>query len=369
MHHDGHGLYLVVKPTGARSWIFRFQLNGRRRDAGLGPWPIVTLAEAREKADEARRLVYEKRDPITTRRQRQGLTFKEAAERLIESKAPGWRSSKHSDQWRSTLIAYVYPRLGDLDVGHVDTVAVLDVLRPIWTRVPETASRVRQRVDAVLAYATALEARGGDNPARWKNHLDHLLPRPSKVRAVEHFKAMDWRQMPIFWQLLVKQEGVAALALQFVILTAARSGEVRGMVWAEVDDDLWTVPAARMKTAKEHRVPLTEPALLILESVRPLGPHLVFPGAKRSQPLSDMSLTAVLRRMYEQKLISPITVHGFRSSFRDWAGEATSHPREVIEAALAHRLRDKAEAAYARGDLLDKRRKLLKDWANFVCNK
>ena len=369
MHPDGHGLYLLVKPSGARSWIFRFMLSGRRRDMGLGPWPTVTLADARDKAEEARKMLLEKKDPIGARQNRKALTFRDAAERLIEAKQPGWRNAKHGQQWARTLEQYAYPKLGELDVAHIDTVAVLDVLRPIWPRVPETASRVRQRVEAVLSYAAALGARSGDNPARWRGHLDQLLAKPTKVRPVVHFSAMPWQDLPAFWPLLCGQEGVAALALRFTILSAARSGEVRGMTWQEIDFEarLWTVPASRMKSAREHRVPLSQPALGVLGAVRGIDTSLCFPGQRQHKPLSDMSLTAVLRRMaLDHDCVSGITVHGFRSSFRDWAGESTHHPREVIEAALAHVLTNKVEAAYARGDLLAKRRKLLGDWADFI---
>jgi integrase len=358
------GLMLVVQPSGARSWVLRYQINGRRRDMGLGPYPEIGLARAREKAMEARRLVKEGRDPLAERARVRALTFRAATEALIESKRPGWRNAKHAAQWGATLEAYAYPKLGDLDVKAVDTTAVLDVLRPIWAAKPETASRVRQRIEAVLDYATATGARAGDNPARWRGHLDHLLAKPSKVKKVAHHAALDWRAAPAFMGELAKREGAAAKALAFVILTAARSGEVRGMTWREIDDEakVWTVPAGRIKAGKEHRVPLTAAALALLPE--PGEPDaLVFPSpAVPDRPLSDMTLAAVLKRMGRDDL----TVHGFRSTFRDWAGEATAHPREVIEAALAHRLKDKAEAAYARGDLFTKRRRLMEDWAAYL---
>ena len=331
---------------------------------GLGPYPEIGLARAREKAMEARRLVKEGIDPLSERARIPALTFKAAAEALIESKRPGWRNAKHAAQWTATLASYTYPSLGRLDVKAVDTQAVLEALRPIWTTKPETASRVRQRIEAVLDYATAMGARSGDNPARWRGHLDNLLPKPSKVKVVEHHAALDWRKAPIFMAELEQREGTAAKALAFAILTAARSGEVRGMRWSEVDRDaaVWTVPASRIKAGKEHRVPLTAGALALLGE-RGAPDSFVFPGAaRRSMPLSDMSLTAVLRRMGRGEL----TAHGFRSTFRDWAGEETAHAREVIEAALAHRLKDKAEAAYARGDLFVKRRRLMEEWGAFL---
>jgi integrase len=358
------GLSLLVWPSGARSWVLRYQIQHKRRDMGLGPYPEITLARAREKALDARRLVKEGIDPLDARDRDKGLLFKAAAEALIESKRPGWRSAKHAAQWGATLATYVYPKLGATDVRSLDTRAVVDVLRSIWATKPETASRVRQRIEAVLDYATVLGARTGDNPARWKGHLDTLLPKPRKVRQVEHHAALDWREAPLFMGELAAREGVAAKALAFAILTAARSGEVRGMTWAEVDetDAVWKVSAGRMKAGKEHRVPLTAVARALLGE-RGTDTALVFPAPNNAaKPLSDMTLTAVLKRMGRADL----TAHGFRSSFRDWAGEATAHPREVIEAALAHQLKDKAEAAYARGDLFTKRRKLLEDWAAFV---
>jgi len=362
IYEDGAGLRLVVKSTGARSWVLRYQIGGKRRDLGLGGWPDVSLARAREKAQAARAQKADGVDPLAERSRKAVLTFRDAAEALIESKRPGWRNEKHSNQWAATLSTYAYPKLGDLDVKRITTADVLEVLRPIWTTKTETASRLRQRVEAVLDSATATGARTGDNPARWKGHLQALLPAPAKVARVQHHAALPWRDVPTFTVELAGREGVAARALAFAILTAARSGEVRGMTWGEIDqtNGLWIVPAHRMKAHKEHRVPLSAAALALLPE-RGKPDALVFPGTG-GRPLSDMSLTAVLRRMGRDDL----TVHGFRSSFRDWSGESTHHPREVIEAALAHRLKDKAEAAYARGDLMEKRRVLMEDWAAFL---
>jgi integrase len=365
-YSDGtvRGLMLVVRDNGSRSWVLRYQLGGRRRDMGLGPYPEVGLADAREKALDARRLIKrDGKDPISERGRAKVKTFKEAAQALVESKRPGWRNAKHAAQWGSTLETYVFPKVGALDVQAVDTDAVLDVLRPIWTTKTETASRVRQRIEAVLDYATAIKARTGENPARWKGHLDNLLPKPSKVRAVKHHAALDWRQAPVFMAELAKRQGIDARALAFTILTAARSGEVRGATWREIDltDSVWTVPPDRIKAGKEHRVPLQPAAIALLGD--PGEPdELVFPSPiKEGKPLSDATLAAVLERMGVD-----VTVHGFRSTFRDWGGEATAHAREVVEAALAHRLKDKAEAAYARGDLFQKRRRLMEDWSKFL---
>jgi integrase len=366
-HMDGtvRGLTLLVWPTGARSWVLRYQLNGRRRDMGLGPYPEVSLAKARELALDARRLVkIERRDPVAERNRVTALTFKAAAEALIETKRPGWRNAKHAAQWGSTLVAYAYPKLGKLDVRDIDARDVLDALRPIWNEKPDTASRVRQRIEAVLDYATAVKARHGDNPARWRGHLENLLAKPCKIRSVKHHAALDWREAPPFMAGLATCESIAARALAFAILTAARSGEVRGMTWGEVDvkDAVWVVPAGRIKAEREHRVPLAAEALKLL-GVPGRCTQLVFESLQKpGRPLSDTTLTAVLKRMHRADL----TAHGFRSTFRNWAGETTSHAREVVEAALAHQLPDKAEAAYARGDLFTKRRKLMEDWAVFL---
>lgn len=361
-HGDGRGLFLYVKPTGARSWVFRYQVSGRRHDLGLGAFPDVTLAMARQRATDARRLILDGDDPIAKRRQAQPKTFKDAALELIESKQSGWKNAKHAAQWTSTLEAYVFPTLGSLQVTKIATADVVGALKPIWSQKPETANRVRQRIEAVLDYASALGIRTGDNPARWRGHLDNLLPKPTKVRAVKHHPALPHADIADFMTALSNRTGVSARALTFTILTAARSGETRGMTWAEVDleNRIWTIPAQRMKAAKEHRVPLTSAAIAQL-GLRGQDSDLVFGSeTKTGKPISDMSMTALLRRMD----YNDITVHGFRSTFRDWAGEITSFPREVIEAALAHGIKDKAEAAYARSDLFDKRRLLMDAWAN-----
>ena len=363
-HGDGRGLFLYVKPTGARSWVLRYQVQGRRHDLGLGAYPDVTLAMAREKATEARRMILAGDDPISKRRQAQPKTFKDAALELIENKRSGWKNAKHAAQWTSTLEAYVFPTLGNMQVTKIATADVVGALKPIWSQKPETANRVRQRIEAVLDYASALGIREGDNPARWRGHLDNLLPNPTKVRAVKHHPALPHSDIPDFMSALSTRKGVSARALTFTILTAVRSGETRGMTWAEVDLDngVWTIPAQRMKAAKEHRVPLTLTAIAQLGE-RGADTDLVFGSeTKTGKPISDMSMTALLRRME----YNGITVHGFRSTFRDWAGETTSFPREVIEAALAHGIKDKAEAAYARSDLFDKRRDLMQASANLA---
>ena len=362
-HSDGKGLMLLVKKSGAKSWVFRYQLNGKRRDMGLGPYPEINLAAAREKVMVLRRQLIEGVDPLNSASERV-CTFQDLAAELIESKRPGWKNAKHAAQWVSTLEAYAYPVLGKMDVRAIDTPQVHAALKPIWTAKPETASRVRQRIEAVLDYASALGVRDGANPARWRGHLQNVLPRPSSIRQVRHHPALDWQEMPTFMEDLSKRRGVSVKALMFTILTAARSGEVRGMPWREINlkSGVWTVPADRMKASKEHRVPLAPEAIALIGDPGKANQLIFGNPIHPSRPLSDMALTSVLRKMGR----SDITVHGFRSTFRDWAGETTSFPREVIEAALAHQLKDKAEAAYARGDLFDKRRKLMEAWAAFV---
>ena len=377
-HMDGtvRGLSLLVKPTGGRSWVLRYQHKGARHDMGLGPYPEVSLAEARETALEHRRaLKVEKVDPLAARRAAEAeaaraaaqvLTFKAAAEALIESKRPGWRNAKHAcavgDHAADASLSQARRprRAGDRHRRRARGAAS----RSGPTK-PETASRVRQRIEAVLDYAKAIGQAHRRQPGALEGATSTTCCR-SRARSSRSstMPALDWREAPAFMAELAKREGIGAKALAFAILTAARSGEVRGMTWGEVDDDasVWTVPGARMKAGKEHRVPLT-PAALALLGERGAPDALVFPSPKdAAKPLSDMTLMAVLRRMGRGDL----TVHGFRSTFRDWAGETTAHPREVIEAALAHRLKDKAEAAYARGDLFAKRRRLMEDWAAFL---
>lgn len=361
-HLDGRGLYLYVKHSGSRSWVLRYQVSGKRRDLGLGPYPDITLAMAREKALEARQLIAAGGDPIAAKRQAKPKTFKDAAMELIDSKRHGWKNAKHAAQWTSTLETYAFPKLGPMQVVNVTTADIVGALKPIWSEKPETANRVRQRIEAVLDYASALGIREGDNPARWRGHLDHLLPKPKKVRAVKHHPALPHADIADFMADLSNRSGVAANALAFTILTAARSGETRGMLWAEIDleNKIWTVPAQRMKAGREHRVPLT-PETIALLGPRRADDTLVFESqTKAGRPISDMSMTALLRRMGRDD----ITVHGFRSTFRDWAGETTGFAREVIEAALAHGIKDRAEAAYARSDLFDKRRDLMEAWRN-----
>ena len=368
---DGGGLYFRVSEFGTRLWAFRYTRAGKAREMGLGPYPEVTLKEAREFALEARKLLRDDQDPIGKRQARRSamaserqaaLTFAQCAAAFIAVKENEWKNAKHGEQWRTTLATYADPVIGKMLVRDVQQAHILKILEPIWTTKTETASRLRGRIENVLDYASARGCRQGDNPARWRGHLDKILATPSKVAKVEHHTALDYGHIGAFMVELRRQFSMGARALEFAIITAARSGEVRGANWAEIDLDraVWTIAEQRMKAGREHRIPLSDSALSMLRAMpRIKDCELVFPNTKGTA-LSDMTLTAVLRRMG-----CPVTAHGFRSTFRDWAGETTAYPREVIEHALAHQLKDKAEAAYARGTLFDKRRSLMADWAQF----
>lgn len=370
---DGGGLYLRVSEFDTKSWAFRFTRGGKAREMGLGAFPDVSLMEARESAAAARKTLRESLDPIDERKATQSaavasiakaLTFKQCTDAYIAKQSVEWKNAKHAAQWRSTLEKYAHPIIGKLQVRDINDDHVLQILEPIWVSKTETASRVRGRIESVLDFASAKKYREGDNPARWRGHLDEHLPKPKKIAKVQHFAALPYNEIGTFFPELKEQAGMGARALEFAILTAARSGEVRGATWSEVDlaEKTWTIPPARMKAEKEHRVPLSAAAIKLLKALPHIdGCDLLFPSTK-SAPLSDMTLTAVLRRMGR----SDITAHGMRSTFRDWAGETTAYPREVIEHALAHQLKDKAEAAYARGTLFDKRRKLMEDWSKFT---
>ena len=363
-HGDGGGLWLRVRSNGSRAWVFRYTRNGRTREMGLGPVESVPLATARERARAARELLHSGKDPINERRAKKKIPiFREAAANFIGAHEAAWKNPKHRQQWCNTLDTYVDPIIGDLPVDEIQTADVLRVLEPIWRTKVETASRVRGRVERVLDWAAAQGFRSRDNPARWRGHLKLLLPAPSEVRNVQHYAAMDWRKVPTFMVKLRAQPGITARALAFAIMTAARSGEVRGATWAEIDLDgsTWTIPGDRMKAGKEHRVPLSDETVRLLRALpRFEVSEYVFPSPRTGRPLSDSALTKVLR-----DLGSDVTAHGFRSSFRDWCAEATNYPREVAEAALAHTLSNKTEAAYLRGDLFDKRRHLMTAWSTF----
>jgi integrase len=362
--NDGGGLYL----KDGSSWVFRYARNGRRHDLGLGPALDVTLAEAREKAREARRLLLDGKDPLAERRASRAniakaMTFREVAEAHIAAQRPGW-SAKHAEQWESTLATYVYPVLGHMLPDAISTADVLRTVQPIWTSRPVAAGRVRNRIELVLDAAKARGLRSGANVAAWRGHLSALLPKKSKVHKVEHFAAMPYLEIAEFMSELRRQDSVAALALEFIVLTATRSGEALGATWDEIDleEKLWTIPGSRMKSGREHRVPLSAPAVKILEKMAAVRSNdFVFPGRLYRKPLSSTALTLVLRRMSR----TDVTIHGFRSSFRDWAGNETNVAREVCEQALGHVTGDATEQAYRRSDALEKRRKLMDAWAHY----
>ena len=374
-HADGGGLHLLVKESGARSWVYRFMLSGKSRDIGLstaGP-DGISLADARDARDALRLKVKAGIDPLEERQrdaaealasaqaaQVAGITFKAVAETYIGANEGSWRNDKHRQQWKNTLATYVYPVIGELPVAEVGTAHVLQILEPIWKAKAETASRVRGRMETVLDAAKARGYRDGENPARWRGHIAQILPVRSRLTRGHH-KAMPYEAIPAFVGALHKREAVAALALEFTILTAARTGEVIGAKWDEVDLEkaIWTIPASRMKAGKEHRVPLSARAVEILKSTQGLRKEWLFPATKGGS-MSGMAMSMLLRRMKVD-----VTVHGFRSGFRDWSAECTGYAHEVAEMALAHTIENKVERAYRRGDLFDKRRRLMDDWATY----
>jgi integrase len=379
MHSDGGGLYLQVTEgadgTPRKSWLFRYTVGGRERQMGLGPLSDVSLAEARERAVGARELRRAGKDPISERQAlraenallaAKAISFDECAKAYIAAHHAGWRNAKHASQWTNTINTYCAPVLGRLPVQLVDVTVVMKVLEPIWTTKPETASRVRGRIERILDWAKVRGYRDGDNPARWRGHLDHLLPARGKVRRVKHHAALPYAQLPTFMSALRTRNATAARALEFAILTAARTGEIIGAKWEEVDfaGRVWVIPAERMKAGQEHRVPLSDHALEILTRMKKAQESdFVFPGDRRAT-LSNMAFLMLLRRMKRDD----ITAHGFRSTFRDWVEEQTDTPRAVAEMALAHTIGSAVEAAYRRGDLFEKRRVLMSKWANF-CSK
>jgi integrase len=373
MYADGGSLYLRVAEGGSKQWVFRYVTNGRLRDMGIGPVHTLTLAEARERATEARKLRLDGIDPITHRRAQRAalqatdaraMTFRQCAQGYLQDHADTWRSAKHRIEWHSTLERFVYPVLGSLPVAAIDTPLVLKVLKPIWATIPETASRVRGRIEMVLDWATAHHYRTGDNPARWDGRLEHALPERKKVAAVEHLAALPFTNVADFMARLRQRDDLAARCLELIALTAARMGEALNAEWREIDLDnrTWTVPARRTKANREHKVPLSDAAVAVLEAMRAIRvSDYVFPGVRRGRPVSK---NIVLRRM-KATADADVTVHGLRSTFRDWAAERTSFPREVAEMALAHAIPNAVEAAYRRGDLFEKRRKLMDAWAAY----
>jgi integrase len=397
MYADGRGLYLQVTVNSrngepAKSWIYRYMLRGRAREMGLGPLHTVGLSLARDLALRQRQLRLQGVDPIEARRVERArgalaaaraVTFKECAEKYMAGHKAAWRNAKHAAQWEATLATYAEPLIGALSVQAIDTALVMKVLEqeigsapgkswPLWTARPETASRLRGRIEVVLDWAKVRGYREGENPARWRGHLDKLLPARAKVQKVEHHAAIPYAEVPELLTVIRAQEGTAARALEFAILTAARTGEVIGARRGEMNiaDRLWTVPAARMKGGREHRVPLSPRCVEMLEEMKsehsaPQNQEsaggFMFTGRKIDQPLSNMAFLMLLRRIGR----SDLTAHGFRSTFRDWAAERTNFPREVAEMALAHAVGDKVEAAYRRGDLFERRRRIMAEWAKF----
>ena len=371
---DGANLFLKVDERGNKSWIVRFAIAGRQRKLGLGATHTVSLAEARERAAEARKLLQEGRDPVEARRaalaaarvaKAKALTFDQCAERYIEAHRAGWKSDKHAAQWAATIKTYVSPTFGSLPVAEIDTGMVMQVLSPIWAKKSETANRVRGRIESVLSWAEVHAYRGGGkNPAQWRGHLDQLLPPRGKVRKVVHWSALPYAKLPQFMVALRDQPGVAARALEFAIHTATRTSETLNATWSEIDLDkkLWVIPEDRMKAGREHRVPLSAAVLSILKEMNELRTSdYIFPGAKRGKSLSNMAMLVLLSRMQR----SDLTAHGFRSTFRDWVSEQTNFPSELAEMALSHMVGDKVEQAYRRGDMFEKRVALMDAWSSY----
>ncbi|BCB07244.1 phage integrase [Vreelandella venusta] len=374
-HEDGGGLRLVVSGGGAKKWVLRFTLKGKRREMGLGSFPDTGLADARRKAEHYRRLAKDGADPIQARDAEQQETstptFTSCAARYIQSHRRSWRNAKHARQWVSTLKTYARPVIGNMPVDEIDTQDIVSILNPIWTSKTETAKRVQGRIENVLDYAAAHKYRDESNPARWRGHLDKLLAKPSRVKRVSHHPAMPYDEVAAFMAELQGYTSISSKALQFLILTATRTSEVLRTEWPEIDleNATWTIPAERMKARREHRVPLPTQAMSLLSDLpRVQGNPYVFPGARLGRPLSNMAMLQLMRGMGYGVggKRGDYVPHGFRSSFRDWSGEVSSYPRDVAEMALAHTIENKVEAAYRRGDLFEKRRAMMQEWADYL---
>jgi len=379
LYADGNGLYLQVSSFNTKAWIFRFMLSGRARKMGLGDLEQVSLKDARKLAQAQRLIVIEGRDPIEERKARKlalvaereaqkakATTFKQAAEAYIKANQAGWKSAKHASQWEATLETYAYPTIGSLPVALVDRNHVMKILEPIWTTKTETASRVRGRIEKILDRAKAMGLRDGENPARWTGHLDQLLPRKSQVAPVEHFAALPYKQLPAFMAKLRKRDGISARALEFTILNITRTANTIGAKWSQIDasEKTWTIPGELMKGKKgkrrpDHVIPLSDRSLAILADL-PREGEFIFPGAKEGAGLSNMAMAETLKEMGVD-----VTVHGFRSTFKDWASEQTAYANELTEMAMAHIISDKVQAAYRRGDMREKRVRLMQDWADY----
>lgn len=372
-HEDGGGLRLVVSQTGAKKWVLRVTIRGRRREMGLGAYPDVTLAMARDEAARSRSIAKAGGDPIADRTagKRRTPSFTSCAAQYIRTQRHGWRNPKHQRQWVRTLKTYARPIIGERLVNEITTEDILQVLSPIWTTKNETAKRVQGRIENVLDFAAAHGFRAETNPARWRGHLDKLLPKPTRVRTVTHHPAMPYPEVPAYMDELRRMDGIAARALRFLILTATRTNEVRFAEWSEIDltNETWVIPAGRMKSRREHRVPLPSEAMAVLDEQPKLpdSPYL-FPGMRAGRPLSNMALLNTMRKSGfgvggDRGNYVP---HGFRSSFRDWSGEVSTFPRDVAEMALAHVIENKVEAAYRRGDLFAKRRTMMQEWGHYL---
>jgi len=372
-YEDGGGLRLVVSKAGAKKWVVRFTINSKRREMGLGSYPDVSLGEARDKASDARKLADKGIDPIEAKKVEEAKipTFTSCAARYIRAHRSAWKNAKHARQWVSTLKTYARPKIGNKKVDEIATEDILKILSPIWTTKTETAKRVQGRIENILDYAAAHKYCDPMNPARWRGHLDKLLPKPSRVKKAIHHPAMPYADVTAFMTKLAQNKSISAHALRFLILTATRTSEVLKAEWSEIDlnEAAWTIPESRMKAKREHRVPLSEEALAILQAVPRIedNPH-IFPGMRQGRPLSNMALLQLMRGMGfgVDGNRGDYVPHGFRSSFRDWSGEVSSFPRDVAEMALAHAIENKVEAAYRRGDLFDKRRKMMQAWANYI---
>ena len=367
----GTGMHLWVKSPERKYWIYRYTFGNRRQDMSLGVFPSISLADARKRAQEARTQVAQGVNPVSAKKDlkrleiessKEKLTFQEFARQCIEMKSHEWRNSKHGDQWRSTIEVYANPVIGNKMLDQITTEDILKVLKPIWINKTETASRLRGRLEWILASATARKMREGVNPAQWRGHLDTILSKPNRINRIKHYAALHFSQVPSFISSLRDKEGISALALEYTILTCARTGEVIGAKRQEIHSGIWTIPAERMKAGKEHRVPLTTRAQEILEIAKYLDPDSPYLFSKNGDALSNMAMYSLIKRMGLN-----ITVHGFRSSFRDWVSEATNYPAELAEKALAHAIYNQVEAAYRRGDLMNKRQELMNDWQSF-CN-
>jgi integrase len=369
---DGRGLRLVISTGRGRSWVFRYMIAGQSHEIGLGSARDVSLADAREQAADFRKSIRAGSDPAADRKEKRArvvverartMTFRQCAEAYMAANAAGWRNAKHRGQWAATLETYAYPLLGNLPVADIDIALVFKVIEPIWATKNETASRVRGRIGNVLDWATVSNFRQGENPATWRGRLDKLLPPRSRVMKVQHHTALPMAELPALVGRMREPSGISARALEFLILTAARTGEAIGATWAEIDfeAEIWTLSGNRMKAGAEHRVPLSPRALAIVRAMETTRiSEFVFPGARREKSLSTMALDMLLRRLGVDA-----TVHGFRSTFRDWASEETAYPSEAAEMALAHTVSNKVEAAYRRGDLLEKRRAMMGEWAAY----